>query len=322
MMEDDDDECWDEEFGFADVGDAVDTDDDSNRDMKLLGSRIIGITADRLDTKEDWGDDFDFDDTAQSALFASKIKQSSSIPDGLRNVCLGATCLVQHCTLCTRLIGIASLLLCYVSPLLHCCLLSTLDAQLVEQAPEEDETKDADATSASGEDDWDKEFGIETEEDATSLFASLQPQVRRRHMHTIGCYHASQCKYTFCHMHRLTDFGARAHYNLMGHTIRHLSRQSQVKGDVDSDVIPENQQFLQEKSGIRIFKFPMPTLLYSLHEKENNRVFNTEKDLVSWLSNVVSKHKVAELISTPSVEEDADTVVTRARERISRLPMV
>jgi len=37
------------------------------------------------------------------------------------------------------------------------------------------QTKDADATSASGEgEDWDKEFGIETEEDSTSLFANLR----------------------------------------------------------------------------------------------------------------------------------------------------
>jgi len=86
--------------------------------------------------------------------------------------------------------------------------------------------------------------------------------------------------------------------------------------------LPENHRFLQEKSGIRIFKFPLPTLLYSLHEKENYRIFNNEKDLVSWLSNVVSKHKVAELISTPSVDEDSEALATRTRDRIARLDPV
>ena len=97
-MDDEDVDDWDVEFGFAD--DAAFTDDDSNVDEadKLISSRIIGITADRLDPllkETDWGDDFELGD-ANNSLFASKVKKSASIPEGLHNVWMEDTTTSTH----------------------------------------------------------------------------------------------------------------------------------------------------------------------------------------------------------------------------------
>ena len=204
---------WDVEFGFAD--DAAFTDDDSNVDEadKLISSRIIGITADRLDPllkETDWGDDFELGD-ANNSLFASKVKKSASIPEGLHNVWRmedTTTSTHRHLSLpralfrvhvCTLTLANESLslslsiqvleqmaneeedvrvLLLLPSHFNASCFLHRTAYSLTRREPRcssRAQTKDADATSASGEgEDWDKEFGIETEEDSTSLFANLR----------------------------------------------------------------------------------------------------------------------------------------------------
>eukprot|EP01094_Clydonella_sp_ATCC50884_P029158 TRINITY_DN9038_c0_g1_i1.p1 TRINITY_DN9038_c0_g1~~TRINITY_DN9038_c0_g1_i1.p1 ORF type:complete len:1772 (-),score=512.93 TRINITY_DN9038_c0_g1_i1:20-5335(-) len=81
---------------------------------------------------------------------------------------------------------------------------------------------------------------------------------------------------------------------------------SKEKEQEKQELLPDKHRFLQDKSSIRIVKFPMPTLLFSLKEKDNHRVFVSDKEMCQWLGAVVSKHKTDNLRTIPSADIPID----------------
>ena len=98
-----------------------------------------------------------------------------------------------------------------------------------------------------------------------------------------------------------------------------LQAEDTASPSAESESIPEKYKFLQEKSAIRIVKFPMPTALRTLREKDNHRVFVSDKEMCQWLGAVVSKHKSDVLRNMPNVEVNLDVLVADFKRSLKRL---
>ena len=58
---------------------------------------------------------------------------------------------------------------------------------------------------------------------------------------------------------------------------------------IKDKLIAKKHQLLQEEDPIVIVKYPKPTLLFTLKEKEGHRLFNQDEEFYTWIENLMSK---------------------------------
>lgn len=78
----------------------------------------------------------------------------------------------------------------------------------------------------------------------------------------------------------------------------------------EEEAIPLDYKVLKPKDSLVIVKFPKPTLLYSLKEKEGFRLFLDDNQLIHFLQNLISN-------SEENYNESVDKIVSSFEKRSS-----
>ncbi len=89
----------------------------------------------------------------------------------------------------------------------------------------------------------------------------------------------------------------------------------QTSTDADPMELSPRLKYIQGQDGLVIVKFPKPTLLYSLKEKEGFRLYMHDYQLVSYLQNLIQK-------SIPLDPIPVERIISDANERDRRFTKV